>query len=187
MALHANAQPGDIHIPYNFVYADDAARLAAVAGDFNSNDVGKLAGQLSDKSLWIIAELSPSLLWRFVGGGFRDAQASPGQSTTSTTGVWTNKLSISIPADHEGEFDLSYSAEIGGATGARVGVRVIQDGTTILAACEFPINSNGDVFSFAGQLEGSLVGPSTIDIEYQLVSGTTAGIRRARLSVKRIG
>lgn len=187
MALHANAQPGDIHIPYNFSVPDDAARLALVAGDFTSNDIGKLIGQVSDLSLWVIAKLNPSLVLRHVGGGFRDAQASAGLSTTSTVGVWTDKVSITLPAAHEGVFDLTYNAELGGAILSRVGVRVIQDGATVLAECQYPIGNNNDIFSFAGHVEGSLAGASTIDIEYQLVSTGTAGIRRARLSLKRIG
>ena len=185
--FHRDVQPGDIHVPYNFVVADDTERLALVAGDFTSNDVGKLIGQQSDLSLWIITALSPSLMLRFIGGGFRSAQASEGLSTTSTVGTWTDKVSVTVPADHEGAFDLAYSAEMGGASGSRVGVRVIQDGVTVIAECEYAIGHNNDALPFAGHIEGSLVGASTIDIEYRLVSGSTAGIRRARLSVKRIG
>ncbi|MFZ4537168.1 hypothetical protein [Propionivibrio sp.] len=55
--LHVNILPADRHGPFSYIYADATAREAAsglVAGD-----VGKLALQLSDSTLWVVAGTSP--------------------------------------------------------------------------------------------------------------------------------
>lgn len=66
MALHTHLQPGDIHIIYNWEYADQLEREAAT--DFVASDVGKLARQKSDETLWMLLDdEDPS--WAPVGGG----------------------------------------------------------------------------------------------------------------------
>ena len=64
---HSNIAPADVHVPYSFLYADATARGAAsglVAGD-----IGKLARQLDDNSLWMLTAVTPSITWQAVGGG----------------------------------------------------------------------------------------------------------------------
>lgn len=57
---------GNIHVPYQWTYADAAARTAATG--FSGTDVGKLARQLDDNSLWMLTDDSPET-WIGVGGG----------------------------------------------------------------------------------------------------------------------
>lgn len=52
MPLHSKIGTGDIHIPYNFTYADSSARTGA--SGLTSDDVGKLARQLDDDSLYML-------------------------------------------------------------------------------------------------------------------------------------
>lgn len=55
--LHADSALGQRHPPHNWEYADEAARLAATG--FAADDVGKYALQLSDNTLWWLADDSP--------------------------------------------------------------------------------------------------------------------------------
>lgn len=57
MAEHQQLATGEIHIPYQWSYADATARLAATG--FVIADVGKLARQLDDNSLWMLTDDSP--------------------------------------------------------------------------------------------------------------------------------
>ena len=62
---HSELATTDIHVPYRFSYANAAAREAeagAVPGD-----VGCLALQEDDNSLWILTDDDP-LTWVAVGG-----------------------------------------------------------------------------------------------------------------------
>lgn len=63
MAKHSELT--NIHVPYNWTYADETAREAAAG--LTSSDVGKLARQLDDNSLWMLTDDSP-LTWVAVGG-----------------------------------------------------------------------------------------------------------------------
>jgi hypothetical protein len=65
MGLHREAALGDRHAPANWEYADATARGAATG--FVAGDVGKLARQLSDNSLWMLTDESP-IAWAQVGG-----------------------------------------------------------------------------------------------------------------------
>lgn len=55
--LHSAQGVGEVHIPYNWSYADSTARLAA--SGFVAAEVGKLARQLDDNSLWMLTDESP--------------------------------------------------------------------------------------------------------------------------------
>lgn len=68
--FHSKVTLGDIHIPHQWEYADATARGAA--SGFISTDVGKLARQLDNNSLWILTNYSP-IAWQLVGSG-----AAPG-------------------------------------------------------------------------------------------------------------
>lgn len=63
MAKHSELT--NVHIPYAFSYADATAREAATG--FTAADVGKLARQLDDNSLWMLTDDSPET-WVQVGG-----------------------------------------------------------------------------------------------------------------------
>jgi hypothetical protein len=63
--FHRDALPGDIHVVYQFTYANAAARLAAV---LTSDDIGKIARQTDNESYWILKDDSP-LTWQNLGAG----------------------------------------------------------------------------------------------------------------------
>lgn len=65
MAFHSDETVGSIHVPYNWEYADATARNAATG--FVADDVGKLARQLDDNSIWLLTGYSP-VTWVQMGG-----------------------------------------------------------------------------------------------------------------------
>jgi hypothetical protein len=64
MALHKNITPTDNHVVHSFVYADAAARGAA--SGFASTDIGRVALQQSDNTLWALVGYSP-VTWAALG------------------------------------------------------------------------------------------------------------------------
>lgn len=94
MPEHDIAPLGEIHIPYNWSYADATARLAATG--FIAADVGKLARQLSDNTLWMLTDESP-IVWAQVGGTplFEMIVACSDEDTPITTG--TTKVTFRMP------------------------------------------------------------------------------------------
>lgn len=60
---HGKIVAGDVHIPYNWSYADAAAREGA--GGFTSDDVGKLARQEDTDTLWLLTATTPT--WEQLG------------------------------------------------------------------------------------------------------------------------
>ncbi len=64
--MTSHSQSTAVHVPYAFSYADTTARAAATG--FVAADVGKLARQLDDNSLWMLTDDSPET-WVQVGGG----------------------------------------------------------------------------------------------------------------------
>lgn len=64
MTVHKNVPLGQMHTPYNWSFANTAARYAVVA---TSADVGKFARQTSDDTIWMLTNHSP-VTWVAVGG-----------------------------------------------------------------------------------------------------------------------
>lgn len=56
--MHHDMTGSQVHVPHSFTYADAATRLAA--SGFVSGDVGKLALQSSDSSLWMLTATAPT-------------------------------------------------------------------------------------------------------------------------------
>lgn len=69
MPEHVDIGVAEIHIPYNWSYADAAARTAA--SGFVAGDVGKFARQTDDNSIWMLTATTPT--WEFIGGGGHSA------------------------------------------------------------------------------------------------------------------
>lgn len=65
MAIHGALPVGQIHIVYNWTYADAATREADTS--VVTADIGKVARQLDDDSLWMLIATVPT--WIRVGGG----------------------------------------------------------------------------------------------------------------------
>jgi hypothetical protein len=64
MTLHGSTPLGQMHVPYNWQYANAAARTGATG--FVAADVGKLARQLDDNSIWQLTNHSP-ITWAQLG------------------------------------------------------------------------------------------------------------------------
>jgi hypothetical protein len=52
---------GDIHIPHDLEYANQATRLAGAG--LGSQHVGRLCKQLDDGSYWVLTQFTPSITW----------------------------------------------------------------------------------------------------------------------------
>ncbi len=63
-SLHKDLPVGQIHVPYSWEY-DNATERAAAVG-FLAADVGKLAWQHDDNSIWLLTSVTPT--WTQVGG-----------------------------------------------------------------------------------------------------------------------
>lgn len=75
---HKSFGTADIHIPYAFAYASAAARTGA--SGFVTADLGKLARQTDDNTLWLLTATTPT--WVQVGGS-----ATVADATTSAKGI----------------------------------------------------------------------------------------------------
>ena len=58
MAHHKDVLAKDTHAPYSFIYQTSFERVNSIG--FTNEDVGKLARQLSDDSIWILVDTTPS-------------------------------------------------------------------------------------------------------------------------------
>jgi hypothetical protein len=103
--LHSALGTGEIHIPYQWSYADAAARTGA--SGFAPGDVGKLARQLDDNSLWLLTSTTPT--WVAVGGSGGGAPADARYVVATANDSLSTE--IVIPS-------LAASADIVGAAGA---------------------------------------------------------------------
>ena len=65
MSWHDAETVGSIHVPYNWTYANAAARTGA--SGFVAGDVGKFARQTDDNSIWMLTAITPT--WVEVGSG----------------------------------------------------------------------------------------------------------------------
>jgi len=65
MTDHKAIEAGEIHAPFQWVYADETEREAD--SGFGAADLYKVALQLDDASVWILTEVTPT--WSAVGGG----------------------------------------------------------------------------------------------------------------------
>lgn len=78
MAFHKNEVTGSIHIPHQWEYVDTNARTSATG--FVSTDIGKLARQTDNNTLWMLTATTPT--WKEVGGGSGDV-VGPVSSTNN--------------------------------------------------------------------------------------------------------
>lgn len=97
-ALHSALTGTNIHVPYRYTYADATAREAEAGA--TAGDVGCLALQQDDNSLWMLTDDSP-LTWVAVGGG----AAVDAADVTYTPTVATDWDSDADPGDVDGALD----------------------------------------------------------------------------------
>ncbi len=88
---HGDLPPGQIHVPYNWTYANASARTSAIG--FGSGDVGKLALQRDTMALYMLIATVPT--WQLVGGG--DTTALNASNLTSGT-VPDARFPATLPA-----------------------------------------------------------------------------------------
>lgn len=83
--------PDNMHVPYAWEFATQAARETGVGVD--ASGIGKLARQLDDNSLWMLVGTDP-VTWKAAGGGggFEPGTRMLFQQTTAPTG-WTKDAS----------------------------------------------------------------------------------------------
>lgn len=89
MALHKALTIGDIHIPYQWTYADAAARTGATG--FVSSDIGRFARQLDDNSIWMLTATTPT--WIQIGS----SGTVPAHATTHKNGG-SDEVATATPA-----------------------------------------------------------------------------------------
>jgi hypothetical protein len=71
---HSDVPLGEIHRAYNWLFYDNAERLAP--GLYIDSDIGKWAYQTDSKSIWSLVSTLPA--WELVGGGESGAPGPPG-------------------------------------------------------------------------------------------------------------
>lgn len=135
---HRALPMADIHIPYAFSYADATARAAATG--FVSADVGKLALQRSDNTLWLLTATTPT--WVAVGGSggsMTDPETTAGDmiyrdgsNVTSRLPVGTNGQVLTVVSG------VPAWAAAGGGSGS---LTVISDQTLGAAAATIDFSS----------------------------------------------
>ncbi len=127
---HADSPPGENHVLHRWVYANAAARLAA--SGFASSDVGKVALQTDNYSLWILTATTPA--WSLLGaGGFGivmdythivDQKADTVNAGTFTTGAWQRRDLNTIKSDPGAHASVSGNQVTLGAGTYRVHISV---------------------------------------------------------------
>lgn len=134
------------HVPYAFAYADATARGAATG--FVAADVGKLARQTDNNSLWMLTDEAP-ITWVQVGGvGVSGAvtveEGNVSEGTATNLDFDDSSFTIAVAAS-EAEIDLNYGtgagqpAEGNHAHTATVGLTMtFGDGTNVITSAELP-------------------------------------------------
>ena len=116
-ALHSALTGTNIHVPYAWSYADQTAREAA--SGFAAGDVGKLALQEDDDSLWILTATTPT--WVAVGSGSTSGMATDGW--TAASGTWSYAgaadptYTATVNADLSGVLSAGMRIRLGQTTG----------------------------------------------------------------------
>jgi hypothetical protein len=98
--LHRDLEISELHRPYAFEYADATARTSATG--LTALDVGKLARQLDDNSLWLLLAITPT--WKDIGVSSADGDVvGPASATANalarysgTTGKLIKNSSVTV-------------------------------------------------------------------------------------------
>jgi hypothetical protein len=149
MDRHGDFGVGKVHQPYNWSYADAAARTAATG--FVAADVGKLARQLDDDSLWMLTDDSPET-WVQIGGTgvsgtFTTEEGdTPVDAATATLDFDASDFNVSSSPAGEANISLNYGSGAGqpaegnhGHT-TTVGFSInLGDGVNVITSSEPPV------------------------------------------------
>lgn len=108
MSFHAQQSGADVHVPYAFSYADAATRTGATG--LTSGDVGKLARQTDDDSLWMLTATTPT--WVEISGHSVDNFYTANGSFTGARTVLTSPGSITLEARNAGGAGWTAESEL---------------------------------------------------------------------------
>jgi len=140
--LHGALTGADnMHVPYAWVFANQAARETGIGVD--SSGVGKLARQLDDNSLWMLVGTDP-ITWKAAGGGsaFPAGTRMLFQQSTAPTG-WTKDTTVNDKALRV----VSGTVGSGGVTGfSSIFSRTTVDSTTLVTS-QMPSHGHGILVS----------------------------------------
>ena len=126
MALHKNALVGDIHIVNQWVYASYAAMTGATG--FVSSDVGKIAWQTSDNTLWMLTAITPT--WVPVGAGIPTFADILFDKPTLVTGSWGTTGIKDSNSQRHGFYTEQASGGVAGAINDKLSVKfMLMQGT----------------------------------------------------------
>lgn len=105
---HSDIGAGEVHIVYNWTYADAAARAAAAG--LLSTDVGKIARQLDDDSLWMLIDESP-VTWKDIGTSSSSRASNPMDDAGQMIVGGASGVETKLEPGAEGEFLQIVSGE----------------------------------------------------------------------------
>lgn len=115
MSFHSAEAVGSIHIPYQWEYANEALRISA--SGFVSTDIGKLARQLDNNSLWMLIGTVPT--WQNIGGSGGGGNMNGPISATDNAIVRFNGLTGTLVQDSSALVDDSGSLFVPGLINGR--------------------------------------------------------------------
>jgi hypothetical protein len=129
---HATLDPGNIHVPHNWAYADAAARAAAVG--FIADDVGKLALQSDDGTYWRLTDDSP-VTWEQVNYKLGTTATTAAAGNHNHTGVYAAASHTHTSADVT-DFAEAVRDRVGATlvAGTNITITVDDPGDTITIA-----------------------------------------------------
>ena len=108
MPQHREIIPGENHIPYDFEYADTAARTGA--SGLLPEDEGKLARQLDDDSIWELTNDSP-VTWEPIGGGSASSPFVLASARNAlATDIWLRTIN-GVPLNNS-PFRISFDSKL---------------------------------------------------------------------------
>ena len=90
MTVHKSTPLGQMHVPYNWTYADAAARNAAAG--LTADDVGKLARQLDNDSLWMLTDHTVPTWTAFGSSSGLEILSDGSVAFTADQSMGSNKL-----------------------------------------------------------------------------------------------
>lgn len=135
--LHSRQSPtnGGIHVPYAYLYANAAARTGATG--FIAADVGKLALQSDNNSLWMLTAITPT--WNELQTGSSSGDVVGPGSATNNAAVRFDTASGKLIQDSL--VDIDDSGNIDNAEGMFNGVRYYESTATDPVS---PVPADGD-------------------------------------------
>lgn len=164
MALHKNLIIGDIHIPYQWEYANASARTGATG--FVLSDIGKFSRQLDDNSVWMLIAVTPT--WVALSGAVAPHASSHengGGDEISVAGLSGELADAQTPKTHA-------SSHHSGGGDALAHQSIVGAGTNAHSAIDTHLGSTSNPHSVTKSQVG--LGNVTDDAQLKRASGDFA-------------